>query len=515
MYVSNLALDDFRSYRRLVLELPAGVVAFIGRNGQGKTNVVESLVYLSTFASHRVAADAALVRRALAGGQQPGGAVVRVKVWRGERSEVLELEIVAGRAHRARLNRGACRPRELLGHLRTVLFAPEDLALVKADPAGRRDFMDSLLIQHTPRLAGVKSDLERVLRQRGALLKQLAASRGGYAGAEESLLAVWDEQLVELGTQLLAARLELVEQLAPLAARYYRQVAGSEDDLQLEVVVSAREHAQRAGYQPGPLTAGRPRGEESGTLSPDSRLDDAQLGDAQWDDVAPTGGPLARPGSGVDSASARLPESGVEHRADFAAGQADPAALSVTSPDPDAPTPGVDPAAAPGGGALEGAGGNVGPQGGRAERIAQLQELLWAAIAARRADEVRRGVNLVGPQRDDLAIVLNGLPAKGYASHGESWSCALALKLAAFELLRGLDGDPVLILDDVFAELDSRRRAALVEAIRGVEQVFITAAVASDVPEELDAARFAVEAAQVTSLDGRGRVVEAPGAGDE
>ncbi|WP_371151181.1 DNA replication/repair protein RecF [Buchananella felis] len=417
MYVSNLALDDFRSYRRLVLEFPPGVVAFIGRNGQGKTNIVESLVYLSTFSSHRVAADAALVRRALDGGPQPGGAMVRTKVRRGERAEVLELEIVAGRANRARLNRGTCRPRELLGRLRTVLFAPEDLSLVKGDPAGRRDFLDALLIQHTPRLAGVKADLDKVLRQRGALLKQLAGTgrgpRGGYGtgpdagygAAEESLLAVWDEQLVELGAQLLAARLELVEKLVPLAERYYREVADSQDLLRLELVVSAREHAARGGYAP--------------------------------------------------------PE-------------------------------------AAGAGAAE---------------LDELRRVLRAAIAARRADELRRGVNLVGPQRDDLTISLNGLPAKGYASHGESWSCALALRLASFELLRGLDGDPVLILDDVFAELDAKRRAALVGVVAGVEQVFITAAVGEDVPAELDAARFAVAGSQVTSLDGRGSVGSAGGEG--
>lgn len=450
MYVSNLALDDFRSYRRLVLELPPGVVAFVGRNGQGKTNIVESLVYLSTFSSHRVAADAALVRRALDGGPQPGGAMVRAKVRRGERAEVLELEIVAGRANRARLNRGACRPRELLGRLRTVLFAPEDLSLVKGDPAGRRDFLDGLLIQHTPRLAGVKADLDKVLRQRGALLKQLAAAgRGGYGsgygGAEDSLLAVWDEQLVDLGAQLLAARLDLVAQLAPLAAHYYRQVAGSEDLLHLEVVVSAREHAARGGYAAADSSTEVATGTENGAQ--DTAL-----------------------AAGIDAPEAGRAEGG------FDAEEA----------------------------------------GGTSADLGQLRRLLRAAIKARRADELRRGVNLVGPQRDDLALWLNGLPAKGYASHGESWSCALALRLASFELLRRLDEDPVLILDDVFAELDAKRRAALVSVVAQVEQVIITAAVAQDVPDELDATRFAVAGSTVTSLDGRGSVGEAGGqdAGD-
>lgn len=366
----------------MVLSLQPGVTAFVGRNGQGKTNLVESLVYLSTFASPRVAADAALVRRNLDGGPQPGGAVVRAKVCTAARAEVLELEIVAGRANRARLNRGAVRPRELLGHLRTVLFAPEDLALVRGEPAGRRDFLDRLLVQGAPRLVGLKADLDKVLRQRGALLKQLQGQRG----AAEAQLAVWDEPLIELGSELTAARARLVADLLPGAQTAYRDVSGTTDDFSLTLRLAA---------------------------------------DPQY----------------------------------------------PTNPAPSA---------------------------------AALAELLRLTITARRADELRRGVNLVGPQRDELELTLGGLPAKGYASHGESWSCALALRLASFELLRQLDdaGDPVLILDDVFAELDASRRDRLAELVAGVEQVLITAAVAADVPPALGGHRVWVEAGQLTSASG-------------
>lgn len=359
------------------------MTAFVGRNGQGKTNLVESLVYLSTFASHRVAADAALVRRPLDGGPPPGGAVVRAKVRTAARAEVLELEIVAGRANRARLNRGAVRPRELLGHLRTVLFAPEDLALVRGEPAGRRDFLDRLLVQGAPRLAGLKADLDKVLRQRGALLKQLQGQRG----VAEAQLAVWDEPLIELGSELTAARARLVADLQPSARAAYRDVAGTADEFALTLRLAA---------------------------------------DPQFS----------------------------------------------TAP---APAPGA------------------------------LADLLRAAIQARRGDELRRGVNLVGPQRDELELTLGGLPAKGYASHGESWSCALALRLASFRLLRQLDdaGDPVLILDDVFAELDASRRDRLAELVADVEQVLITAAVAADVPPALGGDRVWVEDGQLSPAPGQ------------
>jgi len=121
-----------------------------------------------------------------------------------------------------------------------------------------------------------------------------------------------------------------------------------------------------------------------------------------------------------------------------------------------------------------------------------LESRLLERLLEVRQTEIERGVTLVGPHRDDLILGLGDLPARGYASHGESWSFALALRLAAYELLKADGGDPVLILDDVFAELDSQRRLRLAEIVAPAEQVLITAAVPDDVPKELAGARFDV-----------------------
>ncbi|AEW95478.1 recombination protein F [Streptantibioticus cattleyicolor NRRL 8057 = DSM 46488] len=372
--MTHLSLADFRSYARAEVPLDPGVTAFVGPNGQGKTNLVEAVGYLATLGSHRVASDAPLVRL---GAER---AVIRAAVAHGDRSQLVELEINPGRANRARVNRSAqSRPRDVLGIVRTVLFAPEDLALVKGDPGERRRFLDELLTSRAPRMAGVRQDYDRVLRQRNTLLKSAAlARRHGGRTADLSTLDVWDQHLARSGAELLAQRLETVAALGPLADKAYHQ-------------------------------------------------------------LAPEGGPVE-----------------LEYR---------PSTGEVVT-------------------------------GGRD----QWYEALLAALAEARKQEIERGVTLVGPHRDELLLKLGPLPAKGYASHGESWSYALALRLASYDLLRseGHGGEPVLVLDDVFAELDATRRDRLAELVAPGEQVLVTAAVDEDVPAALAGARYTVADGSVT-----------------
>ncbi len=396
MYVAHLSLTDFRSYPQVELPLEPGVTALVGPNGQGKTNLVEAVGYVATLGSHRVPSDAALVR---AGASR---AVVRAKVVREQRPTLVEVEITPGKANRARVNGGSpTRARDVLGILRTVLFAPEDLALVKGDPDGRRRFLDELLVQLTPRVAGTLGDYERVLRQRSALLKSAAAATRARSGADLRTLDVWDAKLAQVGAQVVVARQALVAALRPRAADAYRQVSSGQSELGL---------AYRSSL-------------------------DAALG---ADDA-----PAVPPGAGAELVEARLLD----------------------------------------------------------------------AMGRLRGKEIERGVCLVGPHRDDLLLTLGDLPAKGYASHGESWSVALALRLASYELLThgvdeagawaadwGPDGEPVLILDDVFAELDARRRDRLAELVSGARQVLVTAAVAQDVPEPLAGARVDVMAGEVARV---------------
>ncbi|MFI9393231.1 DNA replication/repair protein RecF [Streptomyces bauhiniae] len=365
MHVTHLSLADFRSYARAEVPLGSGVTAFVGPNGQGKTNLVEAVGYLATLGSHRVSADAPLVRM---GAER---AVVRAQVRQGERQQLVELELNPGRANRARINRSSqVRPRDVLGIVRTVLFAPEDLALIKGDPGERRRFLDELITARAPRMAGVRSDYERVLKQRNTLLKSAAlARRHGGRSMDLSTLDVWDQHLAHAGAELLAQRLDLIAVLQPLADKAYEQ-------------------------------------------------------------LAPGGGPVA---------------------------------LDYKSSAP-----------------------------GEAHTREELAEQLLAALAEARKQEIERGVTLVGPHRDDLVLRLGRLPAKGYASHGESWSYALALRLASYDLLRAEGNEPVLILDDVFAELDARRRERLAELVAPGEQVLVTAAVDDDVPHVLAGARYAV-----------------------
>ena len=358
MYVRHLGLRDFRSWANVELELTPGRTVFVGSNGFGKTNLVEALWYSSTLGSHRVATDAPLIR---VGAQR---AVVSTIVVNEGRECAVDLEITAGRANKARLNRSPVRsPREVVGVLRAVLFAPEDLALVRGDPGDRRRYLDDLAAVRRPRVAGIRADYDKVLRQRTALLKSASGARfRGDRGALETL-DVWDGHLAAHGAELMAARMTLVNELAPELQKSYQLLA-----------------------------------------------------------------PASRPASIAYHASIDI--------------------------EPDRPD------------------------------VEILRAALLEKMAIRRDAELERGVCLVGPHRDDLELRLGEQPAKGFASHGESWSMALALRLAAYELLRAEGSDPVLLLDDVFAELDTARRAALAAAAASAEQVLVTAAVVDDVPRE-------------------------------
>ena len=383
MYLRRFSVTDFRSWPQAELELDPGVTVLVGPNGVGKTNLVEGVGYLATLGSHRVASDAPLIRR---GTEQ---ALVRGEVHHHGRRLDVELEINSGRPNRARVNRSpAARPRDVLGILRNVLFAPEDLALVRGDPGERRRFLDELLVARFPRYAGVRADYDRVLKQRSALLK---TARGNLRGGSRSrssdpdapddlaTLEVWDGHLARHGAALLAGRRELVVELGPYAAESFAEIAPGSDAIALD-------------YRSSIGTAG----------------------------------------------IAEMPAS-----------------------------------------------------------VEDLETRLLEQLATVRRQEVERGVCLVGPHRDELELALGEGPAKGYASHGESWAFALALRLASYRLLRADDVEPVLVLDDVFAELDSARRRALAGLVAGAEQVLVTAAVAEDVPPELDGTRFVVADRQV------------------
>jgi DNA replication and repair protein RecF len=383
--VTHLNLTDFRNYESLDVALSAGSNLFVGSNGQGKTNLVEALGYLSTLGSHRVSADHAMIRA----GQE--SAIVRARLSNGDREILAEVQLNRGSPNRAQINRSAIKTRELPRYFSSVLFAPEDLALVRGEPSGRRRFMDELLVLRSPRFSGVIADYERVLRQRNTLLKSARSS--GVKESQLSTLEIWDERLVALGSEIINARSSLVAELDPEVSAAYAAIAGAD-------------HAATL----------------SSNLSIFASMTDEDV---------------------VDDAATRAGVVSIEVAA----------------------------------------------------------EAFRMTLARLRRAELDRGVTLVGPHRDDLVLGLNSLAARGYASHGESWSFALALKLASAEVLRreSSSGDPVLILDDVFAELDESRRGRLADAVGDFEQVLITAAVYDDVPEALAAHVVRIRAGQVVT----------------
>jgi DNA replication and repair protein RecF len=393
VYLEHLSLTDFRSYAQVDLPLEPGVTVLVGSNGIGKTNLMEAIGYLATLSSHRVSSDAPLLRF---GTER---ALVRARLVRGGQTTVLELEINASRANRGRINRSnPVRARDLLGICQTVLFAPEDLALVKGDPSNRRRFLDELLVSLMPRHSATRTDYDRVLKQRNALLKSGRA--GKFTAGHEATLDVWDQHMARAGAELLHARLELVELLRPHLAKAYAQLTDGSKEA-------------NALYR--------------STLQ--NLMDD-------------DGG--AAPGAGGGSMS------------DGSAAAEDLRGLTVED----------------------------------------LTGRYVQAFAASRRKELERGISLVGPHRDELELILGEAPAKGYASHGETWSMCLSLRLASYYVMlddaRTGGSAPILILDDVFAELDVQRRRKLAAIVSGAEQVLVTAAVDADIPEELSGRRVKV-----------------------
>lgn len=392
MRVTHLSLTDFRNYETAELDLAAGPNLFVGSNGQGKTNLVEALGYLSTLGSHRVSTDHAMIRAGEA------CAIVRARLENGGRAVLAEVQINRVGANRAQVNRSAIKTRELPRYFSSVLFAPEDLALVRGDPSGRRRFLDELMVLRAPRMSAVIADYDRVLRQRNTLLK--SARVAGLRGAALSTLDVWDDRLVGLGSEIIEARGNLVAELLPEVRAAYTSIAGTDHNASLVSSLSILSSGEDDGPVPEDLASSESR----------TRL------------------------NASDAASA-----------------------------------------------------------------------FRTALARLRRAELERGLTLAGPHRDDLVLSLNNLPARGYASHGESWSLALSLKLASAAVLRRdtSSGDPVLILDDVFAELDESRRGRLADAVDGFEQVLITAAVQGDVPQRLAAHVVTIRAGRIVPIGGQ------------
>ena len=383
MLVRHLTLSHFRNHTATDLELHAGVNLLVGSNGQGKTNFVEAIAYLSTLSSHRVAGYQPLIQH-----DQPQS-IIRALVVHEDRDVLLELELNRTTPNRARINKSdAKRVRDVLGVVNTVVFAPEDLDIVKKDPSNRRSFIDQLVVQVWPRFAGVYSDYDRVLKQRNTLLR--TARQTGTKGNALSTLDAWDDQMVRLGSEIVNARLDLIERLRPFLTSAYKDIAIANNEPTIMV--------------------------RSSLVGVNVLEDDEEL-----------------------------PYLSFTERGD-------------------------------------------------------VETMYREKLASVRPKELERGITLIGPHRDDLVLLLGGKPAKLFASHGESWSYALALRLASMKLLREetRTGDPILILDDVFAELDSGRRSRLAELVRDNEQVLITAAVAEDVPQSLMAKHFEVNAGEVS-----------------
>ncbi|PPB48563.1 DNA replication/repair protein RecF [Arthrobacter pityocampae] len=410
MYVEHLSLTGFRSYGQLDTVIEPGITVFVGPNGVGKTNIVEAIGYLATLSSHRVSTDTPLI----AFGEER--AIVRGRLVRGAQRTSVEVEINASSANRARINRSnPVRAKDAAGILKTVLFAPEDLTLVKGDPSVRRRYLDEVMVSLLPHQSALRADYERVLKQRNALLKSARAA-GRFSTAHEATLDVWDQHLAESGARLLSARLVLVDKLRPHVQRAYQELTDGSKIADLAYASS---------------------------VSPSADL-------SAEDDAGP----------GRNGTDERL-------------GDLDPGALT---------------------------------------------ELFTAGLLRHRRKELERGISLVGPHRDELTLLLGSMPVKGYASHGETWSMALALRLASYYLLLEEDrtpgGDPVLILDDAFAELDAQRRTRLASIVASAEQVLITAAVGDDIPAALVGRQLRVIPGAIAAPDDGGDTSRAGVPGD-
>jgi DNA replication and repair protein RecF len=399
VYVEHLSLTGFRSYGQLDTAIEPGITVFVGPNGVGKTNIVEAIGYLATLSSHRVSNDRPLI----AFGEER--AIIRGRFVRGTQRTSVEVEINAEAANRARINRSnPVRARDAAGILKTVLFAPEDLVLVKGDPSGRRRYLDDVMVSLLPHQSALRADYERVLKQRNALLKSARAA-GRFSTSHEATLDVWDQHLAQTGASLLAARLLLVEQLRPHVQRAYKELTDGSKDADITYISTVSS--------------------SSGLRTEDDGADTVH----------------GAPGENLQE----LP-------------------------------------------------------------LPELTELFVAGLLRHRKKELERGISLVGPHRDELGLLLGNAPVKGYASHGETWSMALALRLASYYLLLEEDstpgGDPVLILDDVFAELDAQRRTRLAAIVAPAEQVLVTAAVGDDIPEALLGRQIRVVPGGIDGVEG-------------
>jgi DNA replication and repair protein RecF len=385
MFAKRVKLTNFRNYDSADIEFSPGVNLIYGPNGQGKTNLVEALNFFASLDSHRVAGHSPLIR------QGKSTAIISLELSHEGRDLLLEYEINTDSSNRARLNKSeVAKSKEILGYLNSVIFAPEDLDIVKRDPSNRRSFLDQLIVQFNPRMHGVYADYDRVLKQRNTLLKSARAT--GTKGDSLSTLDAWDQALIKNGTEIIGARVAITEKLSPPLVTNYQNIAKSNNEPHMFIRSSVVES---------------------------SKLDQDDL---ETQDALET------------------------------------------------------------------------------SNKQEISKLFQQKLSLVRPKELERGVTLVGPHRDDLQLNLGSLPAKGYASHGESWSYALSLKLASLEILKAESklGDPILILDDVFAELDKDRREKLSDLVQQNEQVLITAAVIEDVPGNLLANKFQVESGRVT-----------------
>ena len=387
MFAKRVKLTNFRNYESADIEFTSGVNLIYGPNGQGKTNLVEALNFFAALDSHRVGGHAPLIK------QGKSTAIISLELAHENRDLLLEYEINADSSNRARLNKSdVAKPKDILGYLNSVIFAPEDLDIVKRDPSNRRAFLDQLIVQFNPRMHGVYADYDRVLKQRNTLLKSARAT--GTKGDSLSTLDAWDQALMKNGTEIITARVAIAKKLSPALVTNYQNIAKSNNKPSMFIRSSVVES---------------------------SKLDQDDL-------------------ETQDS-------------------------LDTTNKE-------------------------------------EISGLFQQKLSLVRQKELERGITLVGPHRDDLQLNLGSLPAKGYASHGESWSYALSLKLASLEILKSESklGDPILILDDVFAELDKDRREKLSDLVQKNEQVLITAAVIEDVPNNLLANKFEVESGKVTHV---------------